>query len=239
MIIDSHTHMPMAGPTGLVSALKSYGVDKAVVFTTEGFYSDCRTANDRLVEGVRGFPGILYPWATVDPYEGEGAVQELRRCVKELGMLGLKLHPWLQGFSVANPAMDLIMEEVVSLGIPILFHDGSPPYATPLQIANLARRHPQVIVILGHGGLRELWKDALRAAEELENIWLCTSGVPLAGLQTMVDRLGCDRIVFGSDAGGGHPSVIPYRLRFIEELKISDAEREKIFGGNIARLLGL
>jgi predicted TIM-barrel fold metal-dependent hydrolase len=215
------------------------GIDKAVVFTTQGFYSDTRAANDRLAAATARYPGILYPWATVDPHEGEAAVAELRRAVTELGMAGLKLHPWIQGYSTTNPKVDMIMEELVVLSIPLVFHDGSPPWTTPLQIANLARRYPSVPVILGHGGLRELWPDALLAARQLDNLWVGTSGVPYDGLQKMVDTLGPERILFGTDGGAGHPSTMAYRLAGVKALRISQEAREAILGGNLARLLDL
>lgn len=245
MIIDSHTHTGLraqgeAVPVeGLIETMQTLGIDKAVVFTTQGFYSDTRAGNDRLAATAARYPGILYPWATVDPHEGEAAAAELRRAVTELGMGGLKLHPWIQGYSTTNPKMDMVMDELVRLGIPLIFHDGSPPWTTPLQIANLARRYPTVPVILGHGGLRELWPDALLAARQLDNLWLGTSGVPFHGLQQMVDSLGPERILFGTDGGAGHPSTMAYRLGVVEALRISDAAREAILGGNLARLLGL
>lgn len=244
MIIDSHTHTGLrtqgaAVPVeGLIEAMRANGIDKAVVFTMEGFYSNTRAANNRLAATAARFPGILYPWVTVDPHEGEAATVELRRAISELGMGGLKLHTWVQGYSISNPKMDMVMEQVVWLGIPVIFHDGSPPWATPLQIANLGRRYRTVPVILGHGGLRELWPDALLAARQLDNLWLGTSGVPLNGLQKMVDTLGPERLVFGSDGGAGHPSTITYRLGLVKALRISDQAREAILGGSMARLLG-
>jgi predicted TIM-barrel fold metal-dependent hydrolase len=219
--------------------MKALGIDKAVLFTSQGFHSDTRVANSQLAIMSARFPDVLYPWATVDPHEGEAAVTELRRAIIDLGMGGLKLHPWIQGFSTTNPKMDMIMEELVILGVPLVFHDGSPPWSTPLQIANLARRHPTVPVILGHGGLRELWPDALHAARQLDNLWLGTSGVPYHGLQRMVDVLGPERILFGTDGGAGHPSTMAYRLGVVKALRIGDSALEAILGMNVARLMGL
>ena len=57
-------------------------------------------------------------------------------------MRGVKLHPWLQGFSAHEPGLDPLCEVAAAAGVPILFHDGTPPFSTPLQLASLARRHP-------------------------------------------------------------------------------------------------
>jgi len=246
MIIDSHAHLA-SGKGALFSVVMSAsqlkdeflarGVERAVVFTGDGFWRDSRESNDRLAEQVKPFLDFYIPWATVHPYEGQAAVDEVRRSVEVLGMKGLKFHSWLQGFSVSTKWMYTIVEEAIKLKIPITFHDGTPPYSSPLQIANLARLYPEATIILSHSGLRDLWPDALLAAQELKNIWLGFGGPTLAGMQKIVDTLGADRIIYGSDGGLGHPSAISYALKIVNELRIADADREKILGRNIARLL--
>jgi predicted TIM-barrel fold metal-dependent hydrolase len=51
---------------------------------------------------------------------------------------------------------------------------GSPERndSSPLQIAAFAARHPKVTVILGHGGLHDLWKEAIVAADRTANLYL-------------------------------------------------------------------
>jgi len=246
MIIDTHCHLAMGtgalfrdmlSPSRLRDELQARGVEKAVVFTADGFWGDCRESNDRLAEQTRQFRDFFIPWATVHPYNGQAAIEELRRSVLDLGMRGLKLHSWLQGFSVSGPSMYTMVEESIKLNIPITFHDGSPPYSSSLQIANLAKLYPEATIILAHSGLREMWRDALLAAQELENIWLGFPGPTLAGMQMIVDTIGADRIIYGSDGGVGHPSSISYALRIIDELRLGSADKAKILGLNAARLL--
>ena len=246
MIIDAHNHLPTGGYTGpaferpgevVVQTMQASGIDKAVILGISGWYRTSREINDLYAAEASRFPGILYPWAAVSPpnlvLDGKSEAMELRRAVTELGMGGLKLVRLRPGY------MDILMEEVVHLGIPVLVHSGTPPDATPLQVANLARRYPTVKVILGHsGGADVLWPDALLAARQLDNIWLETSRASFNGLQKMVDTLGQERIVFGSDSPYV-PSTVQYCLERVKALRISDQAREAILGGNMARLLGL
>jgi predicted TIM-barrel fold metal-dependent hydrolase len=44
----------------------------------------------------------------VNPLMGNSALEEVRRCAVEGGARVLKLHPWLQGFSVSSPEMDAV-----------------------------------------------------------------------------------------------------------------------------------
>ena len=245
MIIDAHMHLPIEPALQLVverpgeasiEAMRRSGIDKGVVLAADGWSGSSRDVNDAYADAAARFPGILYPWATVSPYylplEGEAEVMELRRAVTELGMCGLKMLEQMPGY------MDMVMEELAHLGVPVIFHSGTPPWTTPLQLANLARRYPTVTVILGHGGLEELWSDALLAARQLDNLWIETSRVSFHGLQKMVDTLGPERIVFGSDSATRHHTM-RYCIERVKALRISDQAREAILGGNMARLLGL
>lgn len=243
MIVDCHTHFLRrtyadlgAGP--LVESMDTYGIDHAVVFTLDGFFEDSRKHNDELAQFVAAHPGRLTGFATVYPRRADAA-DEVRRSVIELGMKGVKLHPWLQGFSPVEAHMTPIAETCVELGVPMIFHDGTPPYTTPLQIAVLAERHPELTVILGHSGLLDLWPEALAAASRNENVWLCLCGPPTAALQKLVDGVPHDRIVFGSDIGFGHDYQARHRLEQVRALNLTDESLEAILGGNATRLLSL
>lgn len=246
MIIDAHTHLPGGGFVSgeavkepgekMLQAMDATGVDKAVVLAAAGWHGPSRNENDIYARVAAQFPDRLIPWATLGPYllplRGEAEVRELRRAVTELGMSGVKLLEVMPGH------MGPVMEELAQLGVPLIFHSGTPPWTTPLHIANLARQYPSVTVILGHGGGEELWSDALLAARQLDNVWVETSRASFAGLQKMVDVLGPERIVFGSDSSG-QIDTMRYCMERVKALRISDDAREAILGGNMARLLGL
>ena len=156
---DVHTHLPGrafgAGrweTAGFLAMLDRAGIGRAVVMTVDGLFFEAAANNDRLVAQAAEAPDRLIPFCSVDPYS-DGAAAELRRCVVELGCRGLKLHPPPQGFSpLLEQYMGPIAAEAERLAIPILFHDGTPAYSTPLQIAVLLDRYPELTVILGHGG---------------------------------------------------------------------------------------
>jgi len=244
MIIDAHTHyfeqwcgLKGLSPEEFIEQLNRNNIDKAIVFTMTGFFGNTRQANNEIAELIMRYPNRLYGFATVNPYEGKGARKEIRRAVKELGLKGLKLHPWVQGFSVTGDLMFPIVEECINLDVPLIFHDGTPPYSTPLQIAHLAYLYSDAKIILGHAGLKDMWENALDAARNFSNIWLCVNGTPSLGIETMIREIGSDRIVYGSDAGFGDPGHITYELLKIQNLEIEEKHKRKILGENIMKLL--
>lgn len=243
MIVDCHTHYAGRSfahlrPGGLVESMDRYGIDHSVVFTLDGFFENYRRHNDELAAFVAQHPGRLTGFCTVYPRDA-GAADEVRRAVGELGFKGLKLHPWLQGFSPIEAYMEPVARACAELGVPIIFHDGTPPYSTPLQIATLAERHPDLTVILGHSGLLDLWPEALEAGRRLENILLCLCGPPTSAMQMLVDAVPHQRILFGSDIGFGADYQARHRLEQVRALRLPPESLDAILGGNAIRLLGL
>ena len=249
MIVDIHTHvsggrvfgMSRVSAAEFVAGLDRSGVDKAIIYTVDGFFFDFVTCNDELPAFAQKLPGRLVPGPTVDPRHGRAAVDEMRRCQLELGMKGpLKIHGWLQGFSPMDPAMELIAETAMELGMPILFHDGTPPYSTSLQVATVAARFPQLTVILGHSGMRDMWLEALAAAKRCPNIMLCTCTTAPHGLERMVREVDARRIMMGTDHGFGlTPGNQESRVEQIRQLDISNEVKALIMGENAQRLFQL
>jgi uncharacterized protein len=244
LVIDGHTHyFPnfayMKGLTGqeFAEGLRSKGVDKAIVFTLNGFFARrYKKGNDELARLVDTYPDLLRAFCSVDPRDGPEALKELRRCVRDLGMLGLKFHNWLQAISAVDSAMFPIIEEAAKLNVPVLFHDGTPPYAETLQVAHLAARFPQATIILGHSGNVDFWRQAIRAAKKYPNIILSTcSSAPMSAFRRMVDEVGADRMVWGSDYPFGNG--FEYLLNKVLHLNISDEDKEKILSGTMLKLL--
>ena len=61
--------------------------------------------------------------------------------------------------------------------------------------------------------------------------------VPRGGSQGLIDLLGADRVLFGSDYP--HPEGMADPITFVDELEgLPDETIRKVMGGNLNRLLG-
>ncbi|MGW0229244.1 amidohydrolase family protein [Actinopolymorpha singaporensis] len=250
-MIDFHTHTPawktatwLAGASfgarEFVEFMDSAGIDAAVVLSHDGLFNPTPEANDEVAAFVAEYPDRMAAFGTVSPRQS-GAVPEVERCFSQLHMRGLKLHPWLQGFSMHEPALDPICEVVAGAGGILLSHDGTPPYSTPLQIAALARRHPNLPVVLGHGGLHDCWREALAATVETPNLYLCICGTPPYAARRILAEAPSGKVLFGTDAGLSDKASQDYavaRVREIEGWGITPAQRRSMLEDAPRTLLG-
>jgi len=248
VIVDAHMHLAErilgvpSYPAGeLRRRMEAEGVGCAWALTSDGLHGDTRKWNDWLLDATRPHRDFFIPFCTVDPKKREEAVDELDHYIREGSMRGLKLHNWLQGVSTTAPVMDDLLDACGQLAIPVMFHDGTPPYCTPLQFARLAENHPKTTIILGHMGLKDMWPDALRAARRLENIHLCFCAGVLVALRQALECVGAGRILFGSDCGSvGSEKLLRERVaavRSLERWGVSVDDIDAILGRNALHML--
>jgi len=248
MIVDTHTHWGIVwedkygtNPSKWLQVCDRHGVDRAALMAHRGLTknSDMHRCNDTVKETCDRSGGRLFPIATVHPNYGDECLREFERCVKELDMRGLKLHPWIQGFSTSGPVMDDLCLLCGEFDVPMIFHDGTPCYSMPSQIGGLALRFPGSKFVLGHAGLLELWRSALSYLQRCPNLWVTLCGPHLAGMQAIIDKVAEDKIMWGTDFGFGWADAMEYRKKLIDLTDMPDTRRIKIMGNNAVRLFKL
>lgn len=237
-IIDGHNHLGIRhgarqlGPD-LVHKLDHAGVDKAVIFPfVEGNFS-----NEPILTAAREFPDRLIPYCAVNPWHEGAAVDELRRCVEKWGFKGLKLHPTLNGFHLADHGLvDPIFAAAEELQIPIIVHGASDLYNTPLEFAEMAATFPKVPLLMAHMGFFWLVDQAIQLSKRHANLYLETSRAPIFEISVAVKELGPDKVIWGTDS-----PFVDYEWEF-KKMERATSDREgyaKIVGGNLAKLLRL
>ena len=246
-IIDFHTHLdshwfdqPLISETEFLQGLDSLKVKKACVFTLMGFYGNCPEHNDKLLAAARRHPERLIPFATVDPKLGSETVNELERCLNNPIFKGIKFHPWLQAFapSMVRSTMEKILELAATRKVPVIFHDGTPPYSTTLQIAEVARWNPDAKIVLGHAGLSDYLPLAGQLLRDIPNLYGCFCGPKAGELRYLVETAGAEKILFGSDFGIADWKLLAERLDAVLESGLSEDELRLVLSQNAARLLG-
>jgi predicted TIM-barrel fold metal-dependent hydrolase len=83
-------------------------------------------SNDYVASMVERFPeAFIGAYGSVDPWKGELAVMEAERCIRELGMLGIKFQGAAQAFYPNDHRFYPLWEKCVELGASIQLHTGT------------------------------------------------------------------------------------------------------------------
>lgn len=254
LIIDAHTHLGRAypwasyggfipekgtsayefGPEELLEKMNNLGIDKAVIMTMSNWSDNVRD-NKEIAEIARRYSDRLVGFALIDPRMR--GVERLKRAVEELGIKGLKLHPFAQCYGIYLPYVHPLVEQAIKLKVPVMVHSGTPPHSTPLQIAMLADTFPDATIIMAHMGVSETYAyEARYAAKKYDNIILETSGIPCSYVKRAIDLVGAEKVVFGSDAPW---NVIDIELMKLKVLKLPEDEERLVLGENMAKILGI
>jgi hypothetical protein len=199
-----------------------------------------RAINDETGAIVAGARSMFWGFVFLNPLLGARVVErEVARAVEGWGAAGIKLE-------ICNNAADErlmapVMAAAVRWDLPVLQHSWSQTnirersfHSDPEDTGVLARRHPQVRVIMAH--LTGIGRRGVRAAKGLRNVWVDTSGgAPEAGLvEYAVECLGADRVLYGSDMP---IRDLPVALARVTGAAISEEAKRAILYENARALL--
>ena len=196
-----------------------------------------RTDNDEILDALSHWHHRAFGFVYLNPQHLEASLAELERCVAEGPMVGIKL--WV-AHKVNAPELDPIVRRAVELQVPVFQHtwikveSNLPGESTPMDLAELAQRHPDATLICGHTGGD--WEQGVRAVKPYKNIYVdLGGGDPTAGFTEMAVReLGADRVIFGSDIGGRSYAS---QLAKVVGAHLSEEEKGLILSGNLKRIL--
>lgn len=191
--LDSHLHVNGrgSGALGLASlqmALASAGISGGIVSWVDN------AALDRIDWATAG----LFPLVWVRPNDTPPAEVRARLAA---GSVGLKLHPMVDDYRADDDALDPYIEIAAKAGCPVACHS-APGNADPDHIRCLAERFPTVPFILYHtylGPSEGRWRAA-RHLREQSNLYLETSWCRWRTVLRLIEQVGPDRVLFGSDA---------------------------------------
>ena len=203
-------------------------------------------SNDEVAALVRAHPTRFHGLASVNVMEPMTAVRELRRAVKELGMKGLRLLPWLFGLPPNDRRYYPLYAECVELGVPFCTQVGhTGPLRTsetgrPIPyIDDVALDFPELVIVAGHIGYP--WTEEMIAlARKYPNVYIDTSAYtakryPETLVAFMRER-GRKKVLFGSN----FPMILPGKaLEHLDALGLDDEARGLFLEGNAKRVFGL
>jgi predicted TIM-barrel fold metal-dependent hydrolase len=253
MIIDADCHISPTPEGGnsieadeLLRRMDRSGVDQAVAWLQPPYLRDVGPGNAYVHEAMRSHPDRILGFGWADPNLGvDRAKEAVHRCVEDYGLFGVKLNGAQNSFYIDSPELSLpVIEEIASLGARLAFHVGGDAceHTHPFRVGKIARQFPELTILAVHMGgaaFADLSDAMIEIARDCPNLHLIGSAIRAIRVLEAVRTLGADRVSFGSDT--------PFALMWVERAKydalldgeVSAGDRQKIMGGNVARLFGL
>lgn len=223
--------------------------------------------NDYIAKIQNMFPGQVIGLAYVNPYvqapkvycwpskrEGQSwdrlpthneAMEELERVIVDLGLWGLKMHPYLHGYPINfGPLIFPLMDHMVKLQKKVnrqlmlgIHAGGDHIFNSPEAVGDLASRYPDLLVLMYHSGF--IWGgfNVLEHCAVHPNLLLDLTTCSQKGtVWACYKKHGAEKFCVGTDGPfvGHH-----VRTNIVYDLTEDPEERTLILGGNLARRLDL
>lgn len=213
----------------------------------QGELDEMRAGNDSIIALAAKHPEVV-PIATVHPYDGQAALDELTR-VAEAGVRVLKIHAHTQRFDVSDPRVEALVRRAGELDMVVLTDNANILPGDSEKLFNLVARVPETKFILAHiGGLNFRFWNVLalvRTADgfAMDNLYFDISGPVLLAADSPIEaefvwtlrNVGIDHVLLGSD----YPQMgLDDTVDALEKLDLTDEEKSKIRFGNAHRLFG-
>jgi predicted TIM-barrel fold metal-dependent hydrolase len=235
-IIDSHTHWGPSVSMGIevttqeiLKQAEQSGVSRIVVFPFPPMALADEGANQRLLNEatkIKEFIPYYYIPETMEP------IPDRKR------FYGGKWH-WMRGIqdsssnyrALEDPKLGEFIEASEEIDLPIVFEE---EFAFTEAFIEKTKKLKIIIPHLGMLGGNPI--DFLSAFEARENIYFDTALANPATMMNFIERIGHERILFGSDIPFG---TMKWELEKVLSLPIGDDEKEWILSKNLLRLTRL
>jgi predicted TIM-barrel fold metal-dependent hydrolase len=257
----------------MIAHMDSVGVDMAVILPIDwGPDYHCRCSlqdmNAHAAAMAERYPGRLIPFAGIDPRRA-GAADMLSNWLRSGEFKGAKLYPNC-GFYPDDDCAMPIYEVCAKYDVPVLFHTGHPlpvlkeEYSYPKYYGRVVRSFPRLKVIFGHAGAPHDWDAMLELVQASDaavlELSLCLWHDSTPEQELLLarriadarDRVGIERIAFGTDHVSGYRIRPPGFLETVTEMfkrmpetarragvRLTEEENAMIMGINAANLLGI
>ena len=259
------TEQPIDSTDDLVVDMDKNGIDFALVQARAGHVS-----NDLVAAAAKRHPDRMVALARVghdqeaggyldDPGPArEKAPEEIERALTTLGMRGIgevfprsltnHTHPEMIAKDLA-PLMRVAEKHQVPVQFPTAWSQfpGGLFYGDPVWADEVAGRHPTVPVILTKMGrsITRYFDTAMAVAMRNINVYFDVVGTSPQHLRFAIDKLGADRIMFGTDWSTtwrwlSVPDTLhKIRMKVLDDARLTHEERQQILWKTAAKLFRL
>lgn len=243
--IDMHVHYGrwhhsvcgLGDANGIVEEMDRCRLSKAVLTSIFSCYGDVQTGNTAVADACQRHPTRLFGYITVDPKHPAEMKSELKRHGANPSFRGIKFHCGTHVVRLNDTRYTPALEYANEREWPVLIHEGM---GNPDPWVRQCERYPNATLIAAHAGgmtMNEGWEGPfLKMCRTHKNLTLDLAASRMVPdvLEQLVEAVGAERIVYGSD----YPIFdFGYARGRVDFSTLSEPDKSKILFENAARLL--
>jgi predicted TIM-barrel fold metal-dependent hydrolase len=244
-VLDFHARLaPGPGSAGrLIAIMDEHGIDRAAVCA--GGLADPYRLSEQIVRGgwveadadnaavlgtCRRSGGRLVPFFFGNPRRDPRLYKD-----NAADFRGLEISPAMHGVALTDQRTAALVVLAGEFGHPVYVVCLGRAGSGVADLVTLADQFPEVTFVLGHCGFIGIDFYAIDAIAASRNILAETSGCYTSVAAAALNRLGPDRVLFGTEYPGQHPSV---ELAKFRSLGVPADTWRLVAWDNARRLLG-
>ena len=242
-IIDAHAHMGANYGTYMSKATMEEMVEvmdkeniEMVFCAPHSALFDPGMQNRELEQAMEKYPNRFKGYYTFNPNYPERFAENMDRVLTVPGYLGFKFLPTYHRYPIDGENYRSALEFANAHGRVILIHTwgNNDPHNGPRHIEKAAGEYPNALFIMGHSAPGEL-DEAIAVARRHENVYLdlCDIHRHSGIVDKMVNAIGADRVIFGTDIPWYDPG---YGIGSVLFSHVSDEDKYKILYQNAKAL---
>lgn len=247
-------------PETLMEWMIKASVDRAVILPLDfGVVAkpkqDVEEYNDWIFDWSSRYPEKLVGFMGIDPLRGEETIKLMRKYHAKYEPKGIKIYP-PTGWYPGEERVKAFWKEANDMDLAVVTHSGASwgplqeERSRPIHMKPILDKYPDLRLVIAHlGGMYR--KDTYEMAPDYPNLysdcsalqgWLPSEpGVVVDRLKEAINKIGADRIMFGSDWPLFDLNY-PYEqwCHFMKEQPYcDDVTKEKVLGQNAKRIFRL
>lgn len=213
------------------------GIEKYVVLPVAIKAEHVRHINENILKEV-ALHNEFIGFGTV--HAGMENILEEAEYIEKNGLMGIKMHPDTQLFSIDDKRL-FPLYDAVQGRLKVVLHCGDPryEYSHPSKLRHILDEFPRLEVIAAHLGGWSMYDEALQYLRDKDCMLDISSSImfmPKNEIYKYISAYGADRLLFGSDFPLWDPMT---EIERFMQLDIDDDTKEKIAWKNAQRILNI
>ena len=203
----------------------------------ESSWDKVRECNDIALQLRDTYGGRYIPGFHIHPDYMEDSIEEIRR----MGALGVRLigeivPSYFGDWGEYNrEEFSILLDEAEKHNMVLNLHTKGNT-----AMDELVKRHPNLLIVGAHPGEYDTLMRHVERIKMSDNYYIDLSGTGITrygALKRLVDMVGADRLIFGTDFPACNP--VMWVNAVLGDRLLTDDQKEKILALNAKRLLGL